>query len=556
MGDLMLKRFAVAALALSLSAQALWADVTLMIVNERYAALPRARAAAEVLGAERDLARAGFRTDVGTDLSAAAMRAALAALTDRLRSGTDERVIIAFAGYAVHGAQGVWLLGTDTRSADLATLDATGVRLDTILAIAGERQGGALIAIADLGFPGRPGPGLTAGLPVELSVPQGVTVARGPARSLAAFLREAGQPGVNLVRASSRDRALTLEGFVPPFAVFVPDVASATTPIPPAPQPPADPDQVAWDEARGIGTLEAYQTYLDQFPRGRFARDAQAQVDRLDNTPERIEARLNLTRDERRAVQRHLALLGFDPRGIDGVFGAGSRGAIGSWQRREGLVATGFLDRDQIHRLAQQAARRAAELEAEARERQAEQERQDRAFWRDTGAGRDEAGLRAYLDRFPDGIFGQIARDRLAEIDAQRRAEAQARDRAAWDAAVAQDTVPAYDRYLAEMPGGAFADQARTRIAELTAPPEPVFDLDAARAEENALQLPRLTLVLLEQRLAFSGFDPGLIDGELDGDARRAIRQFQRANGLAPTGFLTQDAVARLLMGGILRLLE
>jgi hypothetical protein len=219
-------------------------------------------------------------------------------------------------------------------------------------------------------------------------------------------------------------------------------------------------------------------------------------------------------------------------------------------------VRTTFLDRDQIHRLAQQAARRAAELEAEARARQAEQERQDRAYWRDSGAGRDEAGLRAYLDRFPDGIFSGIARERIEAIEAERRAQAQARDRAAWDAAVAEDSVQAYRQYLAEFPRGAFVQQATVRIEELSRPPRPDADLEAARAQEAALQLPRITRVLIEQRLAFLGFDPGMIDGEFDRDARRAIRQYQRANGLPATGYLTQQAVARLLAGGLLRLLE
>lgn len=45
------------------------------------------------------------------------------------------------------------------------------------------------------------------------------------------------------------------------------------------------------------------------------------------------EAALDLTRAQRREVQIRLALLGFDPRGIDGLFGPDTRAAIAQWQR-------------------------------------------------------------------------------------------------------------------------------------------------------------------------------------------------------------------------------
>ncbi len=47
---------------------------------------------------------------------------------------------------------------------------------------------------------------------------------------------------------------------------------------------------------------------------------------------EQDEAALRLTRDQRRQVQRDLSLMGYDTRGIDGVFGRGTRAAIAGWQ--------------------------------------------------------------------------------------------------------------------------------------------------------------------------------------------------------------------------------
>ncbi|MCB2122670.1 MAG: peptidoglycan-binding protein, partial [Rhodobacteraceae bacterium] len=116
---------------------------------------------------------------------------------------------------------------------------------------------------------------------------------------------------------------------------------------------------------------------------------------------QKAEEALALSRDRRREVQRNLSLLEFDPRGIDGLFGPGSRRAIAAWQKANRIEATGYLDADQLTRLQAQADRRAAELEAEARARQAELDRQDRLYWEQTGAAGDEAGLRAYLKRYP-----------------------------------------------------------------------------------------------------------------------------------------------------------
>jgi len=550
----MMRAIFLAAILWMQAGAALASSLVLILANERYPDLGTARDAGAVLDAERALARAGFRTDVATDLSAAAMRAALAQVSDDIESFAAERVILVFAGYGVHGPSGVWLLGTDTARADVASVEATGIRLDTLLAIASELQGGALVAVADLGYPARPGAGLQRGLPAVIDVPQGVTLVRGPASGLAAFLGDVAVPGANVLRAAERQRGLRVEGFSPRFLPFLPMDAT------PDPDAIAAADQAAWDEARATASVDGYRAYLAAFPQGLFAAAAQDAIAQIETAPDRVEAALNLTRDERRAIQRDLTLLGFNPRGIDGIFGRGTRAAITAWQGANGHAQSGFLNRDQIFQLAAQGARRAAELEAEARERQIEQERQDRAFWRDTGAGSDEAGMRAYLQRFPDGIFSGIARDRLGVIDAERQALADARDSAAWARAEALDTLAAYDAYLREYPNGAYAEIALERIAEFTAPIDPDrpsdADIDAAARAEAAMGLPQFSRALIERRLAGLGFEPGPVDGQFDDDTRRAIRRYQRAADLMPTGYLSESMVSRLLAEGIFQLFE
>ena len=60
---------------------------------------------------------------------------------------------------------------------------------------------------------------------------------------------------------------------------------------------------------------------------------------------EDTEKALGLKRAARVAVQRRLALAGFNPNGIDGVFGPRTRAAITGFQAAWGFPATGYLER-------------------------------------------------------------------------------------------------------------------------------------------------------------------------------------------------------------------
>ena len=70
-----------------------------------------------------------------------------------------------------------------------------------------------------------------------------------------------------------------------------------------------------------------------------------------EDGPARAESALNLSRQQRSAVQAGLTRRGFDTRGVDGVFGRGTRNAIAAWQRANDLNATGYLTANQFERL-------------------------------------------------------------------------------------------------------------------------------------------------------------------------------------------------------------
>jgi hypothetical protein len=61
-----------------------------------------------------------------------------------------------------------------------------------------------------------------------------------------------------------------------------------------------------------------------------------------------IENELELTRTDRREIQRRLTLMDYGTRGVDGVFGNGSRTAIRQWQRDNDQPSSGYLDLNQL----------------------------------------------------------------------------------------------------------------------------------------------------------------------------------------------------------------
>ncbi|MDZ4310317.1 MAG: peptidoglycan-binding protein [Cypionkella sp.] len=70
-----------------------------------------------------------------------------------------------------------------------------------------------------------------------------------------------------------------------------------------------------------------------------------------DQLEERL---LSLTSAERYEVQRRLTALGYNTYGVDGSFGSNTRRAMASWQRDEGLRASGYLTADQLRLLRRQ----------------------------------------------------------------------------------------------------------------------------------------------------------------------------------------------------------
>lgn len=108
-----------------------------------------------------------------------------------------------------------------------------------------------------------------------------------------------------------------------------------------------------------------------------------------------------LSKDDRRLVQRSLTQSGYDTRGVDGVFGKGTRRAIRDWQVSNGYRSTGRLTERQFTRVINLG-------RASSRSRSG-----DKDAWAEARRLNDEQAYRSYLQRYPRGIYVDQARDRL-----------------------------------------------------------------------------------------------------------------------------------------------
>jgi peptidoglycan hydrolase-like protein with peptidoglycan-binding domain len=396
------------------------------------------------------LAARGFDTSGGADLTAPEMRAALSDLY--ADGGAAERLVVVLIGRFVTAARGGWFLGDEVGpdEIDIATVGGAALDLATVYEVAALAPAGSVVLLGEVGDDAAaPGAGLLPGPGTFDALPQGIAVVRGPAEAVAAFVSdELLSPGTALQSALGGHPELEGAGLILRGLPFIP------TGEPPVLSGAISAAEMRdWQAAQRVGTTAAYDAFLAAWPNGRFADQARDRLADLTVTPEEAETSLGLGRDARRAVQRALTELGYNTRGIDGIFGPGSRTAIAAWQRSRGYDDTGFLAAGQV-----------AALQAEADRARAAREAEDRAYWRATGQEGTEDGLRAYLSRYPNGLYAATARQQLTAIEGERQAAA---DRAAWDRARRADTIAAYVTYLREFPNGRYVSQARARIDEL-----------------------------------------------------------------------------------------
>ena len=96
----------------------------------------------------------------------------------------------------------------------------------------------------------------------------------------------------------------------------------------------------------------------------------------------------------------------------------------------------------------------------------------DIALWETVRDGDRVAEFLHYLERFPDGEFAALARDRIAALSAPTTAPVAmpadvAIELTFWESVTASDSPALYDAYLEQYPQGSFAVLARAKLKEL-----------------------------------------------------------------------------------------
>ncbi len=128
-------------------------------------------------------------------------------------------------------------------------------------------------------------------------------------------------------------------------------------------------------------------------------------------------------------------------------------------------------------------------------------------------------------------------------------------EQAMFNAATEINSERAWDVFIARYPSGDLHDMAVEARAALdraqptataAAPVSVAATREAAQAEETTLALSKADAIAIQQALNQLGYSAGTPDGVFGRNTRKAIADFQAAQGLASTGAVTGETAAKL----------
>ncbi len=160
----------------------------------------------------------------------------------------------------------------------------------------------------------------------------------------------------------------------------------------------------------------------------------------------------------------------------------------------------------------------------------------DTMFWDSVKTSKDPAEIRAYLDKFPNGMFAPLARIRLRNLEGGK-ASAPA-PRAQPSAPLPQQTPPTFSQSPRTAPSSSDDTPSASHTPSTSRPYTP---------SSTASALTSSTVIReVQDRLYNLNYQIGVRNGRLTEDTRKAIRQWQENVKVTPTGDMTESQLIRL----------
>ncbi|MEZ5471359.1 MAG: SUMF1/EgtB/PvdO family nonheme iron enzyme [Marinicella sp.] len=267
-------------------------------------------------------------------------------------------------------------------------------------------------------------------------------------------------------------------------------------------------EQQAWDTAQSTNTIQSYQAYLDQYPKGKNSNEANKQLTQL-------KAELgNLTAQ----VQKLLIKLDYQVT-TNGTLDARTEAAIKDFEAKHNILVTGKADQVLLNNLQQAYSD------------------QDAKAWQQALKTNSITAYQNYQSNYSDGRYidqvdSKIASVRQAIADAEAEKQRQAKiaaDNQAWQQALNSHTETAYTQYRSTYPNGIHIEKLATQIDKV---------------KQELLQ--KELIGTIQSELKRLGYKDQSIDGQLGTTTQNRIKAYQKLKKQIQTGEASQSLLTQL----------
>jgi len=235
-----------------------------------------------------------------------------------------------------------------------------------------------------------------------------------------------------------------------------------------------DPDSALWTEVQRSNSMDDYEVYIAQYPKGKYVALAKSRIKKLKS-----QAAAELAKREKAAWDN----------ASDTSTEASYQTYISEYPKGKYVA----LAKSRIKKLQKEAATEAG--------------RRDQQAWQAANKSGGITGLNGYLRSYPQGRYVDLAKERIRKLQTEQSLK---EEQSVWDKVKDSEDPKALQSYLDKYPVGSHADTARKKLPIL---------------EENALWKSSLKTATRASMQAYIQKYP---DGRYSAQARQLDEQYQR----------------------------